>query len=270
MASIGAAGEFYEQVRDKVSRNEFLCRIAVLQEESGGLFDDGAAAFLVTDSLGGNKRAISRVGELSPGQECTLYVKVARAYTPREFKRKDGKRSQVSNLEVTDDTGTCSLILWGADAEPVKDGTIKQGTTLKIVNGQVKKGFYGMEINVGKWSLLEIEPEDAPPLLFSHETVYTPLSGISDETPSLNIRGRLVSRSETRTFVQKDGGMGFVCDLTLDDGTAKKAVTVWGEHVRAAQKLQEGCEITIENAGARMRGGELALSASDRSLLKKA
>jgi replication factor A1 len=67
---------------------------------------------------------------------------------------------------------------------------------------------------------------------------------------TVTLTGKLVARDPTRTFF-RDGKVGFVADIVLDDGTASVAVTLWGDRTREAQKLDLGSRVVVRDAHVR-------------------
>ena len=154
--------QLYETIKDLKTKNEFKEEIKKRQKEYDNLLDEDSIALMIVDELGRNKQNISKINELEPGMECTVFGKITNISQLRNFSKKNGTKGRVINLELTDDTRKCGLALWDKDVELVKNKSIQKGTNVKIINGYIKDGFNGIEINVGRWGLIEIEPENMP------------------------------------------------------------------------------------------------------------
>ena len=249
--------QLYQEIKDIKSKDEFEKEIDKIQEEYDRLLDENTAALLIVDKLGRNKQNISKINELEPGMECTIFGKITNITKSRKFNRKNGSTGQVINLELTDDTGACGLVLWDKDVELVKKKTIQKGTNVKIINGYIKDGFNGIEINVGRWGLIEIEPEDR-------------LDIKKEKTPEDNIlRGKIIEIEPTRAFFKDDGEFGFVTNIKLETKDDVKQITIWGEKVKEIQKLKQGNSIEIENIDIKQKNGKEELHVNSKGVIKK-
>ncbi|MBN2602806.1 MAG: hypothetical protein JXA91_01580, partial [Candidatus Thermoplasmatota archaeon] len=150
--------DLYESVKDLLTRTEFEEKIEKEYIERDGLLDKDTIALLIVDELGRNNKNISSISNLVAGKEGTIFANVIGIAEERSFSKKNGYSGKVVNLQISDNTGTCGLVLWDKDVELVKS-KIQVGTNLKIINGYVKQGLNGLEINIGRWGLLEIEPD---------------------------------------------------------------------------------------------------------------
>ena len=147
----------YEMVKDILDRKKFEELVKKEREEYANLIDDVAAAFLVVDKLGKNFFATKKIEEIEVSKEGTLYAKIEKIGKVKEI-----GRGKVVNIIIADDTGSCMLVLWNGDTELVTNKKLREGCTVKIINGYVKEGYYGLEINIGRWGAIEVEPENAP------------------------------------------------------------------------------------------------------------
>lgn len=249
--------QLYQEIKDIKSKDEFEKEIDKIQEEYDRLLDEDTAALLIVDKLGRNKQNISKINELEPGMECTIFGKITNITKSRNFNRKNGSTGQVINLELTDDTGACGLALWDRDVELVKKKTIQKGTNVKIINGYIKDGFNGIEINVGRWGLIEIEPEDR-------------LDIKKEKTPEDNVlRGKIIKIEPTRAFFKDNGEFGFVTNIKLETKVDVKQITIWGEKVKEIQKLKQGNSIEIENIDIKQKNGKEELHVNNKGVIKK-
>lgn len=249
--------QLYQQIKDIKSKEDFKKEIQQIQNEYDQLLDDNTAALLIVDELGRNKQSISKINKLEPGMECTVFGRITNYNQSRNFNRKNGSTGQVINLELADDTGTCRLALWNRDVELVKNKTIKIGTNVKIINGYIKNGFNGIEINVGRWGLIEIEPED--------------MIDLNKEKWLENkvIRGKIIEIEPTRAFFKDNGEFGFVTDIKLETEEGIKQITVWDEKVKDIQKLKKGNSIEIKDIDFRQKNGKKELHVNSKGVIKK-
>jgi hypothetical protein len=127
-------------------------------------------------------------------------------------------------------------VLWNGDIDVIKNKEIQQGTRVKIINGYTKTGYTGgMEIHLGRWGLLEVEP----------------LDGSSSSQPSKNqydeITGVLVLKEPTKAFFQDDGEIGFMTTITMKEQNVKKELILWNRNVKDIQTCHAGDKITLRN-----------------------
>ena len=252
-----AVDELYNQIKDLKSKEEFHSEIKKRKKECDDLFDEEILALLIVDELGRNKTNVSDISALKEGDETTVFGKVTNVFNSRTFNRKNGSCGKVANLELTDNTGKCGLALWDRDVELVKNKTIKVGTNLKVINGYVKNGFSGIEINVGRWSLLELEPDgmqkiDSKNLSFIEE-----------------IQGELIDIQPTKAFFKDDGEFGFVSNIKLKNKENTHLISVWGKKVKEIQKFKKGDKIKIENVDIKEKNGSKELHLNGKGKIKK-
>jgi len=249
--------EFYENIKDKISKKEFEKEIKKMKKEYDNLFDEDTVALLIVDKLGRNKQNKSKISDLNPGVECTIFGKITHIGEARIFERKNGSSGRVINLELTDDTGSCGLVLWDQDVELIKNNKIKEGSNVNVVNGYIKNGFTGLEINIGRWSMLEIEPKNMPEL-----------KNIVFNTKN-EIKGKLVGIEPTRAFFKDDGSYGFVANIKIKDNSGTKQLAVWDEKVKEIQCFKQGDLITINNINMRQKNGTKELHVNGKGIIKK-
>ena len=116
--------ELYESIKDLKTKKEFEEEIKKRFREFDGLFDEDTIALFIVDKLGRNKQVISKISDLKPDSDYTVVGKITNIYDSKSFKRKNGTSGRVLNLDISDDTGTCRLVLWNKDVEQVKNKDI--------------------------------------------------------------------------------------------------------------------------------------------------
>ena len=141
----------------------------------------------------------------------------------------------------------CRLVLWNRDVEHVKSKAITVGTTIKIINGYTKQASEGIEINLGRWGLIEIEPE-------IHNDIVLPT--VSQEK---SIKGILVEKEPTRAFFRDNGDFGFVTTITIQQGKRKRQITLWDTKVKDIQQYRLGDEITLKGVNEKQKNGSREL-----------
>ena len=244
--------QLYEKVKDIKTKSEFETEIKKTIQEYDNLLDEDTAALLIVDKLGRND-IITKINDLEPGMECTITGTVVEIGDIREFDKKNGGKGLVTNLVLKDDTGTCKLALWHKDVGLVKEEKIRAGTEVKIVNGYVKKGYYGVEINVGRWGVLEINS-----------------NGKNKKYEEENkVSGKLIETKPSRAFFKDNGEFGFVTDIKVETQKGPKQITLWDEKVKDIQNFKKGEKIQLENVVTKDRNGKKETHLSNNGKIKK-
>ena len=107
---------------------------------------------------------------------------------------------------------------------------------VKVINGYIKNGFNGIEINVGRWSLIEIGPEKQV------------ISATEKSEKNIVIKGKLVDVEPTKAFFKDNGDFGFVAKIKIETKEGIKQVIIWDQKVKEMQKIKKGDYLKIENA----------------------
>jgi ssDNA-binding replication factor A large subunit len=145
-------------------------------------------------------------------------------------------------------------VLWNEDAELAKQ--LKKGSKVKIINGYVKSGLGGLEINLGRWGMLEIQPDEPSPLIQKTEDVRA-------------AQGILLRREPTRAFFKDNGEFGFVTTITIKENDGEKQLTLWGEKVKEIQQFKIGETIKITNIDTKQYNGNAELHLNGQSQIMR-
>jgi ssDNA-binding replication factor A large subunit len=249
--------ELYGLVKDIKTKKDFEKELKTRYKSYDGLLDEETIALLMVDELGRNKQSINKIAELEMEKEYTVVGTVRSLSDARTFKRKNGTAGKVINLEISDDTGTCRLVLWNEDIDHIKKKEIQPGTIVKIINGYTKRGFTGLEIHLGRWGLLEVEPVNAS--LLKESRVYN-----GDE-----IIGTLVSKEATRAFFKDNGEFGFVTTIILNDNGKEKRIILWDRSVKEIQQCKKGEKIILKNVTRKQSNGTTEYHVNGNSSIQK-
>jgi len=251
-------GELYELISDLKTKKEYEQEIKARVKRFDGLIDADTAAFLLVDELGRNTHSITKIKELAAEKDFTVVGRVVSISDSKTFKRKNGTAGKVINLEIMDDTGTCRLVLWNDDINLIKNREIQVGTTVKVINGYTKTGYTGgLELNLGRWGLLEVEPTESP-------SVKETNAAYPDE-----IAGILVCKEATRAFFKDDGEFGFVTTVTIDQDGHETLVTVWDQCVKDIQQFKPGDRIILKHVVTRHSDGKKEYHINGDGIVRK-
>jgi len=239
-----------------MSREQIQELIEQKKAELGGLITDEGAAFIVARELGVEPLQGTSTAEeittstLAPGMlNVNLTGRVLKIYRLRSFER-DGETNVVQTLVLGDKDGTTKLVLWGPDTQSVTEGTIKRGSICRVIGGYVRKGLDGRnELHKGRRGRLQIDPKDLDPKDFPDPAKY--VLKISELTPGeedIDFVGRISEIGPLRTFTKKDGTMGHLSWLTIDDETGSSRLVFWNERAEEVLGFQPGDIIRVEGA----------------------
>ncbi len=249
--------ELYEKIKDLISKKEFDERVKNLKDEYDNLIDDDTIALLIVDELGRYKENISKITDIKDGIECTLSGIVTKINNSRIFSRKNGSSGEVVNIDFSDETGRCVLVLWNNDVELIKNKKIKKGSNIKIINGYVKNGYNGLEINIGKYSLIEVVGEN----LVNNK--------INDSENENIFEGEITNIQPTRAFFKSNGEFGFVTNVSIKSKNDEVEIIVWDEKVKEIKKFKIGDVLRIENIDKRQKNCNLELHLNGMGKIKK-
>ncbi|KAA0004449.1 MAG: hypothetical protein DRN33_00220 [Thermoplasmata archaeon] len=240
--------ELYDAVKDMLSREDFEEKLKKEIERYGGLIDEDAAAMIVVDKLRRDFFNTAKISELEEPQEVTLYGRVEHAGKVKKF---DG--GQVANVVISDETGMCMLVLWDNHAGLVEDGKISEGITVKVINGYVKEGYYGIEVNVGRWGLVKIDAGKVKG--YERDTNLMDVkSGI------VNIKAEIKRIHPTKVFFTEKGER-FAAYILAKDESGERIIVLWDEMAKAIQQFREGDTVRIKRAYAKkgeIHAGEIS------------
>jgi len=249
--------QLYDQIKDLKTKEEFEKEIEQIRKENDELFDEDTVALLIVDELGRNNENICKIKDLEHGEECTIFGKIINIFELRKFNRKNGTKGRVINLEMSDGSGSCRLALWDKDVDLVEKRAIQIDTNLKIINGYVKDGFNGIEINVGRYGLIEINPDNTP-------------KQVEDFKPSPNeITGKLIKKEPTKAFFRDDGEFGFVTYVEIETEKGVKQITLWDKKVKEIQNFKTGEKVTIKNINVKEKNGKKEIHTKNKTIIKR-
>ncbi len=236
VSSMEGISDIYNKLGGTISQDEFEQKVQDKIVEMNGLCDERSAAMLVANDLGYSEvsKDINKIKDITPELKNAIFTaKVLSASDVREFDRNDGSIGKVGNLLVGDETGTIKITLWDERAELIRTGDIETGKCYNF-EGYVKEGFSGPEVNLGSRNGLSESDEDVVVSLN-----YNAIANIKDGMNDINLAARILDIADVRTFQNKKGGTGKVCNITIGDETGKIRMTLWNEKV----ELLEGLEV---------------------------
>ncbi len=250
--------ELLELIEDLKTKKDFEKEINTRYKKHDELIDKDTIAYLIVDELGRNTHSITAIRDLAADGEYTVVGKVLSISDPKTFIRKNGSPGKVINLEIADETATCRLVLWNGDIDSIKNKEIQLGTTVKVINGYTKRGYQGnIEINLGRWGLLDIEPADSS----SKEN--------QQKQSTDHITGVLVHKDATKAFFKDDGEFGFMTTITLKEHHIQKEIILWDRNVKDIQSYHLGDTITLKNVMKKWNNGKTEFHVQQNGSVEK-
>lgn len=157
----------YEQIIErikkegKISEDEINGKVDSKMKQLSGLISKEGAAHIVANELGiklfdafTGKLQIKNI--MAGLRNVETVGKVLQVYELREFTTND-RQGKVASLVIGDETGTVRVVMWGDQADNIKN--ISRDMTLKILGGYVKDNNGNIEIHLNERSKLILNPE---------------------------------------------------------------------------------------------------------------
>ena len=245
---------FYDKVKDLINKDEFINSIMEIKKESDDLFEDNICALLIVDELNRSDYHFSKISDLEPGMESTIIAKIISIGNIREFQKKNGNKGKVVNLEILDKSAKCKLVLWDKDINLINN-KIKVNSYIKIINGYVKNGLDDIEINIGRWSLIEFLEND---YLIKNDLKNDKL-----------ISGKILEIQPTRPFFKSNGDYGFFTSIKIKEKNKIKKIYIWDEKVKEIQKFNSGDFIIFDGIVSKNKNGIIENHIESNSIIKK-
>ena len=183
----------------------------------------------------------------------------------KKFVRKtDNTEGQLRNFNLTDDTGSIRITLWG-DVAAID---INKGDIVKLIGGNVIYDEYvteGHSINTNFSTQVSVNPTNlaADDLeLFNsikeslHPLTIEQIELIEEEGVEVDVIGRVMSVSDVRTFERADASEGHVRSVKFSDGEGILELSLWDNKTEIPLKIGEA--YLVENG--RVRFGSEAIS----------
>jgi replication factor A1 len=249
--------ELLNLIADIKPKKEFEKEINTLYRLYDELMDKDTIAYLLVDQLGRNTQSITKIADLTVNGEYTVVGTVQNISDSKSFKRKNGSPGKVVNLEIADESGSCRLVLWNGDIDSIKNKVIKPGVRVKIINGYTKAGYTGgMEVHLGRWGLLQVEPA---------------VASSSQQTQSVceDLTGVLLLKEPTKAFFKDDGEVGFVTTITMKEQNTQKKLVLWDRNVKDIQPCRIGETITVRNITKKWCNGKTEFHVTSDGSVKK-
>ena len=248
---------FFTFIKDLHSEATFQQEMQLRKQEYDDLFDEETIAYLLVDELGRNDDAYVKIKDIHPGIECSVTGMITSIGEVKTFQRKKGSNGRLVKLILTDETGSTPLILWNDDVSLIENNTITINMGVTIINGYTKKGYNGIEVNVGKWSKIERKA--------NHKMM--PDASMQQPPEEDAIQGVLTEIQPTNIFFRDDGTEGFITKIHVKTSKGIKQLVLWNKQVRNIQQFKIGDSICINHIDYRYINGLKEIHVNGKALI---
>ncbi len=208
---------------------------------------------------------IIKIGGAQEIKDVTLIGIVTKIQDTIQFDRQDGTKGYVKSIEITDETGSIRVTLWGDDTKL----KVAKGDILKVMGGNIEYDDYatsGYRVNTNWNTELRVNPEENEDLAESLNEIASKLGPITirevqdheDDGEEVDIIGRLITLNDTHSFQRDDGTTGFVRSGDIADSTGKVRISFWDDKAEASYGI--GKAYQVENARTRLGMYEVELN----------
>ena len=240
----------YEQIIEKIkkeaniSESDIESRINQKMKQLSGLISKEGAAHIVANELGiklfdafSGKLQIKNI--LAGIRNVETVGKVLQTYELREFTTNE-RQGKVASMIIGDETGTIRVVLWGNQADNIKD--ISNDMIVKVVGGYVKDNNRVIEIHMNERSQLILNPSgESIGNVKQYSAERKEINKLTENDSNVEILGTIVQVFDPRFFpidpetgrkVTENEGMyyfndkvienpdhSYVLNVIIDDGT---------------------------------------------------
>lgn len=253
----------YEQVvlASGKNREEIAKLVLKKQEKFSGLLTESGALFLVAKELGVNvptdssydagSRETALISELKANDRVKKMIVDVVAVYPKRMFDKNGRKGQVQNVLVKDDTGSMMWTLWNDTVTELEKEGLSRQTKLELHDVVIRsrEDRVSMQLdNGGKFQVVE-------------KSILLPvtLADVHEGDQDIIVDARLVQKFPPKSF-EKNDRKGQLGKFVLNDGNKQMNGVAWNDAVLQLELIPTGSLIRVENAYAKNNlNGEVEL-----------
>jgi len=205
-------------------------------------------------------RFLQKIGEVTKNHEKASILGTVQRINPMStFERSDGTQGKVRRLQLKDETGQITVVLWNDKVDELSD--VKTGDHLKIVDGRVKENVdTRLEIHTKTATKIEILTGMLPPR-------FTKIKDLKPNMRDVDILARVAHVGRIREFIRRSGEKGRVSTLLVKDETGFVRLNLWEDKAAIYKQIRPGDILLAERAYTRERFGEINLNIGRRGVL---
>ncbi|WEU40921.1 MAG: OB-fold nucleic acid binding domain-containing protein [Candidatus Odinarchaeum yellowstonii] len=174
--------------------------------------------------------------------------KVTSIFEEKEFSRADGSIGRVKSIIISDNTGSARVSFWDDKIDEIS--SLKIGDILKISHAYTKVDDFGVSINTGATSIIEINPSDVTIPSVS-ESVKRKIVEINADSFNISVTGKVIQIYDLKEFNRTDGSTGKVLSMIIADETASIRAVAWGKSAEFLKDLKIGDIIQVKGGYAK-------------------
>ena len=199
----------YEQIIERIkkeaniSEDEINGKVDQKMKQLSGLISKEGAAHIVANELG-IKLFDSFTGKLQIKnilvglKNVETVGKVLQTYELREFTTNE-RQGKVASLVIGDETGTIRIVMWGDQADNIKN--INKEMIIKIAGGYVKDNNGGIELHLNDRSQVILNPPgESVNVVKQNATQRKEISKLTENDNNVEILGTIVQIFDPRFF----------------------------------------------------------------------
>src|SRR5574344_877868 len=165
---------------------------------------------------------ITLIKYIVPNETVNIIGRIIRIPPIRKY-NSNGKKGEVTSIEIQDSTGKISYTLWNKDVKLIETLGLNENDTIKILGAQVRER--NGEVSLSHWDGRTIKGDfDVPEF---EETLFK--LGEAHEQKDVTILGIITKIQDTISFQRKDGSDGHVKSIEIADDTGSIRVTLWND-----------------------------------------
>jgi DNA polymerase III alpha subunit len=218
----------------------------------GDLIDEEALKLLIMDESGQTDKNEMSLEEIARCKEDSLDANVnvnanvnVKGKIAKINERRRANKHSVLTIFIKDEKEeNMKLSLW--DEAIAYAENLHEGYRIKVINGVVKKRGLNVEIEVNRWSTIEVLSEETSNYFF-------PLSRLP-VNERVNVRGIVMKEVSIRSFLRNNDEIGVVGDTILNDGNEGVRLIAWGESVLQLKDSKKYDHVEIFNAKVKRNG----------------
>ncbi len=240
-------------------------------DELSGLITEEGAIHIIANELGirldserKNKKVLNlvKISEIvNPKETVSFFGKVIRKFDVVNFSSSSAE-GRVQSIIVGDETGVVRVTFWNDKVELLEN--VNEGDVLKIINGYSRENQDRIEVSIGTYSDIEVNPEGVKVEVKQQEVSEPTEKKISELTKDdrfVKVSGLIVDFDIPRYYygcpecykkVFQDGEIYKcpvhgevqpikvpVCSLSIDDGTGSLQVVVFRDNAEKITNLRD-------------------------------
>jgi len=214
---------------------------------------------------------LKNLKNLNDGVDVSVKVKiVSKRESVTEFTKKDGSQGKVSSINIMDDGGKSRVTFW--DDNTLKLEKLNVNDIIELTDLRLGSSDYGKELTFNSYSSIKnVEDKTLEKIEINENQELREVNNlgeIEDGERNLIVMGKIVLVGNKNSF-DRDGETRYVGNLTIQDKSFQRRVTLWGNHAENIEKYKVDMIIKLENVSAKLSdySKEIELSVGDYSTI---